>query len=76
MKILPTARGFKYGRFTDKYGSECSIQDSSIASEPCIWLGVDKSFEGNECTRMHLTQDHVKELLPLLKAFLKNGSID
>ena len=37
-----SGRGFGVISFSDKYGSECSIQDSSIATEPCIWLGVDK----------------------------------
>lgn len=27
-------------------------------------------------TRMHLTQDHVKQLLPLLRRFVKTGDID
>lgn len=35
-------RGLNRGEFKDKYGTECSIQDSSAAFEPCIWLGVNK----------------------------------
>ena len=36
-----TARGFDLYHFTDKYQSECSLQKSSLATEDCIWLGVD-----------------------------------
>lgn len=36
-----TQRGFTLGKFTDYYGAPCSIQKSSIATEDCIWLGVD-----------------------------------
>lgn len=41
MKIKKNKRGFPYAEFTDKYGNTCSIQKSSIATEDCIWLGVD-----------------------------------
>lgn len=34
-----TGRGFSFGEFTDRNGVECSIQDSSRADEPSIWLG-------------------------------------
>lgn len=36
-----TARGFKICKFTDHYGESCSLQKSSLASEDCIWLGID-----------------------------------
>lgn len=41
-----TERGFKIVRFKDHYGSQCSLQQSSIwleDNEPgcsCVWLGV------------------------------------
>ena len=35
-----TQRGFGIGKFSDRYGEECSIQDSSLATERAIWLGV------------------------------------
>lgn len=44
------------------------IQKSSLASEDCIWLGI----QGN---RAHLTQDMVREILPILKHFVKKGEI-
>lgn len=36
-----THRGFAFGKFTDLYGNECSIQDSSLATDNAIWLGID-----------------------------------
>lgn len=73
MDLKPTLRGFLNGIFKDKYGSECSIQESSAASESCIWLGVDKPFDGEIGTRMHLTQPMVANLLPLLQHFVEKG---
>jgi len=36
-----TNRGFGLIEFEDCYGKKCSIQQSSIATESCLWLGVD-----------------------------------
>jgi hypothetical protein len=41
MEIAKTARGFNFGSFKDINGVECSIQESSIATEVCLWLGVN-----------------------------------
>jgi len=47
-------RGFKGGKFTDRYGEQCSISESSICAVEgdgegwCIWLGVDKPI----CTQL------------------------
>lgn len=35
-----TNRGFAIGTFKDHYGTECSIQKSSLATEEAIWFGV------------------------------------
>jgi hypothetical protein len=74
MEVKPTQRGFWRVEFTDRYGAECSLQKSSLATEDAIWLGVDKPFMA-ESLRMHLTQDMVKELLPLLQHFAKTGEL-
>lgn len=42
LKKKPTGRGFNCYEFTDSYGAECSIQESSSAEEPKIWLGASK----------------------------------
>jgi hypothetical protein len=41
IKLEPNQRGFQTGEFTDRYGEMCSIQKSSIATDDCIWLGID-----------------------------------
>ncbi len=85
-----TNRGFGLFDFKDKYGRECSLQDSSLASEPAIWFGIDnanpkilKKGSGwvpfsvpddvHFTTRMHLTQEQVKALLPILTYFAETG---
>ncbi len=87
-----TNRGFSYIEFKDMYGSECSIQKSSLATEDAIWFGVnsadpeimveDKGWLPYEIpdsvlltTRMHLTQEQVKELLPILQTFAETGKL-
>lgn len=92
-----TNRGFTNIEFKDFYESECSIQQSSIATENAIWFGIndaepkimasDTSEGGTGWvkfeipkevslnTRMHLTQEQVKEILPILKAFAETGEL-
>lgn len=51
LKIEHTCRGFAIARFPDGYGYGCSIQESSAASQPMLWLGVNnpnaKIFPGD-----------------------------
>lgn len=43
MKLTKTKtnRGFKLRKFTDLYDNECSIQESSLATDDAIWVGID-----------------------------------
>lgn len=98
-----TARGFKYCEFIDCYDNKCSLQESSLATNCAIWLGVDDPEPRIMCsdarklgmetesdigwmayplpkevlisTRMHLTRDQVKTLLPILQKFVETGEI-
>jgi hypothetical protein len=92
-----TSRGFTLINFQDRYDSQCSIQKSSLATEDCIWLGVDdpdpkimasKTPQGGTGwvkyeipddvsinTRMHLTREQAKELVKVLKVFIKTGEL-
>lgn len=86
--IEKTPRGFSIFNFKDSYGCDCSIQESSAASEPKIWFGIDNAKittkdgapVGSEnmtaFSRMHLSQEQVKELLPLLENFVKTGNLN
>ena len=42
MKPTKTNRGFTMYEWQDRYSAKCSLQDSSLATEACIWLGVDR----------------------------------
>lgn len=35
-----TERGFGLYKFVDRYGEPCSLQESSLATEACVWLGI------------------------------------
>jgi hypothetical protein len=76
-KLKPTNRGFLRGDFEDLYGQPCSIQESSLATEDAIWLGCNEGThtQGHCSARMHLNQDRVKDLLPLLEYFAKCGKL-
>lgn len=41
LESKPTERGFLSVTFHDHYGAECSVQESSLASDDCIWLGTN-----------------------------------
>jgi hypothetical protein len=73
-------RGFLKGRFKDRYGVDCSIQKSSLATEDCIWLGCDKIMVGElgqpYKNRMHLTQGMVADLIPILQHFVETGELE
>ena len=43
LEFEQTPRGFAIAGFKDRYGADCSIQESSLAEEAAIWLGVDNS---------------------------------
>jgi hypothetical protein len=88
LTIGKTARGFARADFTDRYGEPCSIQMSSLATEAALWLGTEgRMVQGPPWTeytppdnvsvksRMHLTQDMVKDLLPLLQHFAEYGEL-
>lgn len=80
-----TSRGFAIGKFTDHYGQLCSIQESSLATEAAIWIGVDntgpelkgpKGLTNEDVgSRMHLTQSQAAELLPILTQFVLTGGL-
>jgi len=59
IKLDKTQRGFATGKFEDRYGAQCSIQKSSLATEDAIWLGVDDpnpQIMSSDAIRMGLKQ--------------------
>jgi len=77
MEFKPTKKGMLRADFQDRYGALCSVQESSIPGEDCLWLGVDVNFEGEDVHlgRMHLTQDMAAKLIPLLRHFARQGAL-
>lgn len=73
MRETKTERGFRIVRFFDRYDFACSLQESSLATEYAIWLGVDT--ENDSSNRMHLTQEQVSLMLPYLQRFVETGHI-
>jgi len=71
-KIKTTHRGFSYIEFEDRNKNKYSLQKSSVATEDCIWLGVDVPELG---TRLHLSREDVKKLLPFLQKFVESGEL-
>lgn len=72
-----TERGFARADFKDRNGEDCSIQESSIATEYCLWLGQNSGthHQGHCLARMHLTQAHAAALIPLLQNFVETGRL-
>jgi hypothetical protein len=77
MEIKPTSRGFKRAEFVDLYGEQCSIQESSLATDDAIWLGCNEGkhhhVTGSCMARMHLNRAMAAELIPLLQHFVDTG---
>lgn len=70
-------RGFHGYRFRDLYDEECSIQQSSLATDEAIWLGLQRGTHvyGECLARMHLNRDQVRALLPMLQRFADTGEL-
>lgn len=57
IRMYFTERGFRIGHFNDIYGTGCSIQESSLAEKPAIWLGVN-------CPEIKVMSIDAKNLTP------------
>lgn len=53
-KSRRTERGFEIVNFNDRYQSPCSLQQSSIATEDCVWLGVDDAAPKIMASQAHM----------------------
>lgn len=77
MRLKRTERGFLCGSFTDANGDECSIQESSAAERPLLWLGMDEgTHHHGECmARMHLDRRLARQLIRHLQRFVDTGRL-
>jgi hypothetical protein len=48
LEVIKTSRGFGLIKFSDRYGQHCSLQESSLATEGAIWLGVDNTGDNKK----------------------------
>ena len=63
-----THKGFIRLEFEDLYENQCSLQESSLVTEYAIWFGINNN-------RMHLTQNQIEQLLPILERFVETGGL-
>lgn len=67
-----TERGFiEYGEFTDVYGANVRVQESSIATKKCVWIFVDSERDKQNNGAIHLDEKSAKTLIKHLTKFLK-----
>ena len=64
--IETTPRNFGIVNFNDIYGNSCSIQESSLATDNALWIGVDEN-------RMHINIPLAIKIMGTLKTFINNG---
>lgn len=79
LTIQRTDRGFVRYDFDDMYGERCSAQQSSLATQPALWLGQNvptQHHTGDTTCRMHLSQDDARWLSVLLKHFADTGELN
>jgi len=68
-----TERGFIiYDRFTDRYGTEVVVQESSIAGEWCAWVFANNMHM--EEPSPHLTVENAERLIAALQKFIDHSS--
>jgi hypothetical protein len=71
MKRRFTSRGFEdFAEFTDSYGSQVVVRESSIIGEPCIWVFCKNSGSGSANPSPHLTVAQAQLLVDGLQKFI------
>jgi hypothetical protein len=83
LKKKKDSTGGTYYTFIDRYEKRCILQPSSLATQAAIWIGVTETgpqmgMNANKIVdygAMHLNQEQVKMLLPVLQKFVKTGEI-
>lgn len=71
-----TERGFVvYDEFKDRYDSTITIQESSIAFEPCVWIFA-KNPNSKDEPSPHLTPAQAERLIKALQQFVDDGKLE
>jgi hypothetical protein len=79
LKFRKTARGFARADFKDFNGDPCSVQESSLATEDAIWLGLNEgkhAVDGVCLARMHLDREGAGRLADVLRRFSDTGKLE
>lgn len=75
----PTDRGFLRADFKDANGKDASIQESSVATESMLWLGLNtepgSTNPGRGSGRMHLNEQLIRELAALMICYADHGTL-
>lgn len=75
METKYTNRGFALIEFEDIHEQQCSIQKSSIATDDCVWIGVDLQRDKKEGARMHINKKQAKSIIKILQKFVDTGDL-
>lgn len=60
--------------FIDDQKQRCIIQKSNSLHETKIWIEIEKDINGKPVnSRMYLSQEQIKEILPYLQKFADTG---
>ena len=75
MSVGQTERGFTiYDEFIDRYGKNIRVQESSIATEHCVWIQNEiVVVDGIPLGNAHLTVEMAKRVIKALKEFVKES---
>lgn len=80
IELYMTGRGFRRGDFKDHNDAPCSIQESSIADEDGIWLGLEHEQKHPTTgepmgARMHLDRTAAANIVMHLQRFIETGNL-
>jgi hypothetical protein len=70
-----TARGFPQHEFRDRYGRGVVLRESSLATEPCIWIFPEHHVapDGSDLSGAHLTVDAARDVAQRLLAWAEGA---
>ena len=75
-EIETTDRGFRWTGFTDYYKGIVRVHESSLATQPTLWMNLVKDgAEEDHTMSICLTQCNAKGLIKALEAFVKTGRL-
>lgn len=76
-----TSRGFRiYAELTDRYGSTVRVQESSLATEECVWIFCENGHPQYTKTGVapapHLNRDHARIVRDALTEFVGDDEME